>query len=166
MSDATQDLVSTRREEIREGVTMALYIGLSLLAVLAAVPTTRRDTRLEVAETMFLTALGLMVAHMLAFSISTRLVSKGRFDEHAKRVLVSQLAGGFLVVALATVPTVVFDPGYSMQIAGAVLLAMVAVVGYLAARAAEVSRTRALLYVVLVLLLVAAVLLVKGLVGH
>lgn len=165
MSDGT-GLVGNRKEEIREGVTMALYIGLSLLAVLAAVPTTRRDTRLEVAETMFLTALGLMVAHMLAFTISTRLVSKGQFDDDAKRVLLSQAAGGFLVIVLATVPTVIFDPSYSVQVAGAVLLAMVAVVGYLAARAAEVSRTRALLYVLLVLVLVAAVLLVKGLVGH
>ncbi len=154
------------REEVREGVTMALYISLSLLAVLAAVPTTIRDTRWEVAATMFLTALGLMLAHMLAFSISTRLVSKGMFDAEAKRVLLSQVSGGAVVVLLATVPTVVFDPSYSVQVAGGVLLAFVLVVGYLAARAADVSRTRALLYVITVLVLVAGVLIVKGSVGH
>lgn len=163
MSDHWQ---SYRREELREGVTMALYISLSLLAVLAAVPNTVRDTRLEVAVTMFLTALGLMLAHMLAFSISTRLVSKGQFDQEARRVLLSQIAGGALVVVLATVPTVLFDPAYSVQIAGAVLLASVLVVGYLAARAADVSRSRALLYVLTILVLVAGVLLVKSLVGH
>ena len=160
------DMMQHRREEAREGVTMALYITLSLLAVLAAVPTTVRDTRLEVAVTMFLTALGLMLAHMLAFSISTRLVSQGQFDQEARRVLLSQVMGGAIVVVLATVPTVVFDPAYSVQIAGGVLLAFVLVVGYLAARAADVGRVRALVYVLVILVLVAGVLLVKGLVGH
>src|SRR3712207_6160501 len=67
------------RERVREGVTMALYISLSLLAVLVALPSNLDPGASESpAQTIFLTSVGLILAHVLAFRISTRLVHQGQ----------------------------------------------------------------------------------------
>jgi len=53
-----------RQARIREGLTMALYIGLSLLAVMVALPrnvTAALDP--HPAVTLFLTSISLLIAH-------------------------------------------------------------------------------------------------------
>ncbi len=154
------------REIIREGTTMALYISLSLLAVIAAVPNTVRDTRLEVAITMFLTAAGLLAAHVLAFTISSRLVNGASMAEEGRRLLTAQVVAGLIVVLLATIPTLVFPPAYSTYVASTLLVALVAVVGFRAARRSGASLGRALVYVAVVLALAVAVLALKSATGH
>lgn len=141
---------------------MALYLSLSLLAVLLAFPSTGGEHLGEI----FLTAIGLLVAHLVAFGISSRLVSKGVLDEQARLVAFAQIVGGIAVIVLVMLPLLVLAPPVSLQVAQALMLGFVAYVGYVAARQADVSRGRALRYVGFVVASVMIVLLVKSLAGH
>jgi hypothetical protein len=155
------------RERVREGVTMALYISLSLLAVLVALPPSLDPGAIErPALTLLLTSLGLILAHALAFRISTRLVHHGALSAAHLEVLAAQLAGGLAVTAVAVAPVLLLGGPAGVRAAEWLLLAFVAVVGYLAARAVPVSRPRALAYVAAVVALAVGVLWVKGLVHH
>lgn len=161
---AVGDEETERIEVLREGTTMALYISLSLLAVMAAVPTA--DAGSELALTVLLTSVGLVLAHQLAFRMSSRLFAEGsRLGSVAPRILMAQLAGGAAITLLAILPLVLFGPS-SYRVSMALLLLFVLVVGYLVARSAPVSRTRALAYDAVILVLVVAVVTVKTLVGH
>ena len=152
-------------EVVREAVTMALYISLSLLAVLTALPTSMEAAAPNVALTVGLTAIGLVLAHQVAFRMSTRLVSHGRIDPGASRLLGAQLLGGAAVTVVAVLPLVVFGSD-AMPVSFALLLSFVGVVGYVAARSVPMSRAKALGYVAMVVVVVAGVLAVKSLVGH
>ena len=155
----------TALEVLREAVTMALYISLSLLAVLIATPTSAEESSTQLAVTVALTAIVLILAHQVAFRLSTRLLNRGLLDNDSLRLLGAQAAGGIAVVVLATVPILVLGAS-GLRIAAALLITLVAVVGYVTARSVPVSRTRALLYVGVVVFAVGLVLVVKALVGH
>lgn len=144
---------------------MALYISLSLLAVLLATPTPSEESATELALTVGLTAVALVIAHQVAFRLSTRLTHHGRLDEKSLQLLGAQAAGGFGVAVLATVPILVFGPS-GLRVSAVLRLLLVALVGYLSARSVPVSRARALVYVGIVVVVVALVLILKGLVGH
>lgn len=149
----------------REGVTMALYISLSQLAVMTALPEVS-DGREGLALTVFLTSVGLVLAHQVAFRMSSRLVAEGsKLEPEAPRLLGAQLLGGGFVTLLAVLPILIFGPG-AYRVSIGLLLLFVMVVGYLVARSAPVSRLRALIYVVFVAFVVIGVLVVKSLVGH
>jgi len=152
-------------ELIREATTMALYISLSLLAVLIAMPIGQEDARVRAGVTVLVTAAGLILAHHVAFRLSSRLVSGGMLTRESRDVLASQLLGGVPVAVVAAVPVFVLgeDPGENVAIA--LLLAFVALVGYRAARAST-TRARALLYVGGLVVVVGVVLALKLAVGH
>ena len=155
------------REQLREAITMALYIGVSLLAVLLATPTDYvDDSRTRVATTVALTALGLVLAHQLAYRLSTRLLNRGVLDAESLAILRAQLLGGLPVVAIAAVPVLLFGGQTGVLVAEVLLLAVVAAVGYLTARSAGASSRRVLLNVAGVLVVVGAVLALKVAVGH
>ena len=155
-----------RRESWREGFTMALYISLSQLAVLTALPSSSVQGSQTLALTIALTSVGLVLAHQLAFRMSSRLIAEGsRLEPMAPRILRAQLAGGAFVTVLAVLPVLLFGAdAYRWSIA--LLLLFVLGVGYLVARSAPTSRPRSLLYVGFVAILVVGVLVVKNLVGH
>ena len=155
-----------RSEVWREGFTMALYISLSQLAVMAALPAKEAMQNDSLALIVALTTVGLVLAHQIAFRMSARLVAPGSVLEPlAPRLLRAQLLGGAAVTALAVVPIVVFGPpAYRWSMA--LLALFVLVVGYLVARSAPHSRTRSLIYVLFVALLMVGVLAVKSLVNH
>lgn len=152
-------------EITHEAVTMALYISLSLLAVLVATPGTDADSAPRLALTVALTAIALILAHQVAFRLSTRLLHRGLLAADSLRLLGAQAIGGLSVVVVATLPIVIFGAA-GLRIATVLLIALMGVVGYVAARSVPVSRPRALLYVGVVILAVGLVLAVKGLVGH
>jgi len=155
-----------RREIWREGFTMALYISLSQLAVLTALPAASIEASTTLALTIALTSVGLVLAHQLAFRMSSRLIAEGsRLEPMAPRILRAQLVGGALVTALAVLPVLLLGPG-AFRVSIALLLLFVLGVGYLVARSAPTSRPRSLLYVGFVAVLVVGVLVVKNLVGH
>lgn len=155
-----------RREFWREAVTMALYLSLSLLAVLLAVPTSASTAEENPVGLVLLTAVGLLVAHLLAFAVSSRLVSRGVLDAQARLIAFAQIMGGLAVVVLVTVPLLLFDAPASLRIAQGLMLALVALVGFLAARQADVSTLRALVYVAAVVASALLVLILKAAVGH
>ena len=156
-----------RQARIREGLTMALYIGLSLLAVMVALP---RDVTAALdphpAVTLFLTSISLLIAHQLAFRLSARLAHQGALGREHLDLLAAQVVGGLAVTAVAVIPVLLFEGTTGVVIAELALLAFIAVVGYAAARTGNVSRARALLSVLGVIALVLIVLGIKGLVHH
>lgn len=145
---------------------MALYISLSQLAVMTAMPAQEASANATLALTVALTTVGLVFAHQVAFRMSSRLVARGStLEPLASRVLRAQLVGGFAVTLLAVLPILIFGSGaYRWSIA--LLLLFVMVVGYLVARSAPHSRVRSLMYVVVVAVIVIGVLAVKSLVHH
>lgn len=168
MSDpASMSEEDRERSEIwREGITMALYVSLSQLAVMTALPSQEASTDSKLALTVALTSVGLVLAHQLAFRMSSKLVAPGsRLEPLAPRLLRAQLLGGAAVTVLAVLPILLFGPGaYSWSIG--LLLLFVMVVGYLVARSAPHGRVRSLVYVLVVAVAVLAVLAVKSLVSH
>ena len=150
----------SRAELVREFFTMALYIALSLLAVTLVAPTTGDGW--PAAATMLLTALGLVLAHLLAFAMSSRLVSGGLLDRASARLLGVQAVAGFAVALLATLPVLVLPNPLGIQVAGLLLFIIIGVVGFWAARNGGASVLRSLVYVAIVGVAVCAVLAVKA----
>lgn len=164
-STTDHEAMEPRVELLREAVTMALYISLSLIAVLVAVPSAEATSDPTLAFTLAVTAVGLILAHQIAFRISTRLVSHGQIDSLGSGLLQAQIAGGVVAAVVAVLPILLFD-STGLLVSVIALLALVCVVGYLAARSVPVSRVRALAYVGGVVVVVAILLVVKSLVGH
>jgi hypothetical protein len=155
------------QERKREGVTMALYISLSLLAVLVALPSTLNPGTAESpALTILLTSIGLILAHVLAFRISTRLAHRGQLSATNLELLAAQISGGLAVTFVAVFPVLIIGGPEGVRAAELLLLAFVAVVGYVAARSVPLSPLRALAYVAAVVALTLVVLWVKNLVHH
>jgi hypothetical protein len=156
-----------RQARVREGLTMALYIGLSLLAVMVALPrnvTAALDPHPAVA--LFLTSISLLIAHQLAFRLSARLAHEGALCAEHLDLLAAQVVGGLAVTTVAVVPVLLFEGTTGIVIAELALLGFIAAVGYASARTIHVSRVRALLSVLGVIALVLVVLWIKELVHH
>lgn len=141
---------------------MAVYVSLSLLAVLIAIPPGAGGSS---ALTVFLTAIALMLAHQVAFRVSSRLVNRGVLDAESLRLLGAQTVGGLAAAVVAAVPVALFGASGG-DVAEFVLLAFIAATGYRAARSVPASRPRSLGYVAILVVVVVAVLMVKSLVGH
>lgn len=163
--DDAEEMRSSARELVHEAVTMALYVSLSLLAVLLALPSSVEESSPQLALTVALTAVALVLAHQVAFRLSTRLLNRGLLNDESLRLLGAQTIGGISVAALAALPVLLFG-AQGLLLSAAILIILVAVVGYVTARSVPVSRLRALLYVGLVVIVVGLVLAVKSLVGH
>ncbi len=153
-------------DRIREGMTMALYLSLSLLAVMVAFEDPTHPDTPDLGQLVFLTALGLMLAHLLAFRMSARLVARGRRTAETTSLVVAQVLGGVVVTALATIPLVVLGPWPGLLVSEFALLALITGVGYVTGRASGYTRVRSLLYVAGVVLLTVVVLEVKALALH
>ena len=142
---------------------MALYIALSLLAVMFALPASISSSAGSGhAAVLFVTSLGLLIAHQLAFRLSARLAHGKLASEHLE-LLAAQLIGGLAVTLVAVVPVLVIGGQPGLLIAELALITFIAVVGYVAARGIPVSRARALLYVAGVVALTLVVIGVKNL---
>lgn len=155
-----------QKEWVREFITMALYIGLSLLAVLVALPPGERLSGTNLGLTMVLTSVALLFAHQIAFRLSSRLVNAGLLDSEGQLMLVAQVAGGLAVAAIASVPIFLFGVDVGVLISELLLVGFVGLVAYAAARSASSSRLRSLAYVVFIVVGVLALLGVKMLVKH
>lgn len=161
------ELETHRRERLREGVTMALYVGLSLLAVMVALPSDAGPSASDSpAALLFLTALGLLIAHWLAFRISARLAHRGRLASEHLELLAAQLAGGLAATAVAVLPVLLLGTPTGILVAELLLIGFVALVAYAAARTVPLDRIRAGGYVAAVVVLSLVVLSVKNLAGH
>jgi hypothetical protein len=159
--------LSPERAEIwREGITMSLYISLSQLAVISAFPTETAESDFSLAWAIALTSVGLVMAHQVAFRMSSRLIAaNSELHSHAGRILTAQLIGGAFVTAVALVPALIFGNRAFFISLGALFIYVMAV-GYLIARSRPTSQIRSIGYVVSIAIAVVAILFVKNLVGH
>ena len=150
----------------REGITMSLYISLSQLAVISALPDATDNPEFSLAWAIALTSIGLVLAHQVAFRMSSRLLNAGsNLHENARQVLVAQFIGGVLVTLIALIPALILgNSAYFLSLG--LLFTYVMAVGYLIARSRPTSRIRALGYVASVAIAVAVVLYFKGLIDH
>lgn len=144
---------------------MALYISLSLLAVLAAMPADRDAGSVTAAVALVTTAAGLVLAHHVAFRLSSRLVDQGLVTSESLHLLAAQLSGALPVAVGAALPPLVVGGTAGRLLSELLLLGFVAVVGYVAVRQSA-SPWRSLLYVGGLVVVVGVVVAVKAAVGH
>lgn len=156
-----------QRELAREGTTMALYISLSQLAVLLALPATtvNESGRGSLSLLVLMTSIGLVVAHQLAFRISSRLVDHEGSVVHLPKVMRAQLIGGAVSTGLAMIPLLLFG-SHALWLSSVVLTTFVCWVAFLAARSIPVGRMQALRYTGLVFLAISLLTVLKVFVLH
>jgi hypothetical protein len=159
------DLSEERLELVREVTTMALYVSLSILAVLIALPVAQNDNRVKAGLTVLATGLGLVLAHHLSFRMSSRLVNGGLLSPESVDALKAQALGGLPVAVLAALPVFVLGEEPGEVVSEVLLLGFVALVGYRSARFTS-GVGRSLLYVGVIVAAVAVVLVIKLLAGH
>ena len=153
-------------ELIHEAITMALYVSLSLIAVLIALPIVGdEDNRVQAAITVMVTAVGLVLAHHVAFRLSTRLVNGGLLTPESVRALKAQALGGLPVAVIAAIPVFLFGEDIGEDVAIFLLLAFVALMGYRSARYTS-GKARSFLYVCGLVGVISVVMLVKLIAGH
>jgi hypothetical protein len=156
-----------RRALAREFFASALYVALVLLAALVALPRDRLPTDHAVMATMFGTALGLILAHFVAFRFAAHFTAEaGRADTPLIQEAAAGVAGGLMVALIAAVPYVLFDGDDALLGALIVLATMPAIMGGAIARLRGHSRTRSLGAAGLALLAAMVVVYVKDFLGH
>lgn len=151
----------------REFFAAALYMALVLLAALVAVPTERLPSDESVVGLLIGSAIGLTLAHWLAFRLAAHLTEEGGFAaQSAAREAAAQILGGFGVAALAAMPFLLLEGEAALTGALVVLAAMPALTGLAIARLRGRSWLSSLVTAAVVLLLAVLVVLVKGGLGH
>lgn len=154
-----------RQEWVREAVTMALYISLSLLAVLVATPSSLTNDTQEFGWTILLTSVALLLAHQVAFRLSSRLINKGLLDAESVRLIGAQTVGGLAAALVATAPVWLFGTA-GVRVSELLLIVFVAATGYQAVRNAPTTRSRALLYTAGLVVVMLGIVALKVVVGH
>ncbi|MGB7820019.1 MAG: hypothetical protein WBL35_14970 [Ornithinibacter sp.] len=166
MSEADLDDMEARLAA-REFFAAALYMALVLLAVLVAVPRDRLPPDADVAGLLVGSAIGLTLAHWLAFRLAAHLTEEGGFaTESAVREAGAQVGGGVAVAAIASLPFLLLD-GEAALIGSLVLLAALpALTGMGIARLRGRSWLSSIVTGAIVLVLAVVVVLVKVALGH
>jgi hypothetical protein len=166
MSEAVAD-DQEARVTAREFFAAALYMALVLLAALVAVPTDRLPPDEAVAGLLVGSAIGLTLAHWLAFRLAANLTVEGGFaTESAAREAGAQIGGGLAVAAVAALPFLLLH-GEAALIGSLVLLAALpALTGIAIARLRGRPWLSSLVFGAIVLSASAVVVLVKSALGH
>jgi hypothetical protein len=154
-----------RIEWVKEACTMALYVSIVLLAELTAVARHGADEDVKLLRLIWGTDIGLALAHWFAFWLSARLVATGSLRPHDAQAAGAQLSGAAAAALLATVPVVLLPPSAELDVARLVLAGFIGCVGYAVARESGASGWRATLYALSILLVAAAVAIVKNVLG-
>lgn len=151
----------------REFFAAALYMALVLLAVLVAVPSERVPSDESVVALLIGSAIGLMLAHWLAFRLAAHLTEEGGFAaQSAAREAAAQIGGGLAVATLAAIPFLLLDGQAALTGALVVLAALPAMTGLAIARLRGRSWLSSLVAAAVVLVLAVVIVLVKEALGH
>jgi len=164
---AATEHAAHRRVLAREVLASGLYVALVLLAALLAVPSDRLPPDAEMVWLILGTAVGLLLAHWLAFRLAARITTEqGDWTPSAAQEAAAQLAGGLAVALLAAAPFLVLD-GTSARVASlAALAALPALAGCLIARLRGWTWLFALTAGALVLILATGIVAAKNTLGH
>ena len=151
----------------REFFASALYVALVLLAALVALPRTRLPSDHAVVATLFGTALGLILAHFVAFQFAAHFTAEaGRAEAPIIQEAAAGMAGGLLVAVVAAIPYVVFEGDDALLGALLALATLPAIMGGAIARLRGRSRTQSLGAAFLALLAAMVVVYIKDFLGH
>lgn len=152
---------------VREALTSGLYLALVLLGAIVATPDDSLPSDAVAVRLLLGTALGLVLAHLLAFRLAARLThSSGDLTMIAAREAGAQIVGSLVVAGAATIPFLLLD-GRSARIGALlVLAALPAISGLVIGRLNGLGWSRALLWASLVLVLAVTVVVVKASVSH
>jgi hypothetical protein len=155
-----------RRELAREAVTMALYVALTLLGVLVAVPGDDVSGTLETAAILWGGAAGLALAHWLAFDVAGRLYGVEQLDRLHRLGGPVGLAAALAVALIASIPLLVAPEDVASEAATVVLVLLVAVAGFGVGRRSGAGLVRAAAGGLLVLAVAGVVVGVKIAIGY
>lgn len=155
-----------RRELAREAVTMALYVSLTLLTALIAIPSDDIAGTLGTAALIWGGAAGLALAHWLAFDIAARLYATEHLDKLHRLGGPVSLAAALAVACLASIPIVFAPDDAAAEGAVCVLALVLAVAGFGVGRRSGAGVARSLIGAVLVLVVAAVVIVIKIAVDH
>ena len=161
------DPAGHHRVLFRELLASAMYVALVLLAALIAVPHDRLPPDGDIVRLMIGTAVGLLLAHWLAFRLAARITAEdGGWSPSAAQEAGAQLTGGFAVALVASVPFVVLEGAAAVAVSMLLLASLPAVTGVLIARLRERSWAYALTRGAVVLVVAVGVVALKSAVGH
>jgi hypothetical protein len=164
---ATPPRESHQRVLAREFFAAALYMALVLLAALVAFPVRRLPDDHVVVATLIGTALGLILAHWLAFRLAAHLTDEGGvWSGSAPQEAGAQIAGGVGVALLASLPFLVLDGAEALRVSLLLLAAMPALTGLAIARLRGRSWVTSGIAATIVFVLAVAIVEVKAAVGH
>jgi hypothetical protein len=156
-----------RRVLARELLASAMYVALVLLAALVAVPHDRLPTDGDIVRLVLGTAVGLLLAHWLAFRLAARITAEdGGWSPTAAQEAGAQLTGGFAVALLASAPFVLLDGTAAVVVSMLILASLPALTGALIARLRGRSWAYAVSGAVVVMAVAVGVVAVKNALGH
>jgi hypothetical protein len=156
-----------RRALAREFFASALYVALVLLAALVALPRDRLPTDRAVMATLFGTALGLVLAHFVAFRFAAHFTAEaGRAEAPLIQEAGAGLAGGLLVAIIAGIPYVLVEGDDALLGSLIALATLPAIMGGAIARLRGRSLTQSLAAAGLALVAAMVVVYVKDFLGH
>lgn len=151
----------------REFFAAALYMALVLLAALVAVPIDRLPPDEALAGLLLGSAIGLTLAHWLAFRLAAHLTVEGGFaTESAAREAGAQVGGGVAVAVVAALPFLLLDGEAAVMGSLVLLAALPALAGMSIARLRGGSWLASLVTGAVVLTLAVVVVVVKAALGH
>jgi hypothetical protein len=162
--DALDRLV--RRELAREAVTTALYVSLTLLAALLAIPDEDVPGTLETAALIWGGAAGLAIAHWLAFDVAARLYRSEHLDRLHRLGGPVALAAALAVALVASVPILAAPDDLAYEVAISVLAAVLATAGFGVGRRSGAGLVRSLAGGLIVLVVAALVVTLKIAIDH
>lgn len=152
-----------QRHVVREALTMALYVSITLLAVETATKSPS-DPRAE--EIIWATTVGLALAHWCAFILASRLVGPIGAAIPVGRQLIAELIGASAIGVVATLVVVALPTDVQWQVARYTIAGCVGLVAYGQLRLLGASRPRALRVAIVALAVAEAVATLKRIIGH
>jgi hypothetical protein len=163
MAGTTHEVDHGRREWWLEAATMAFYVAVVLGAALIVAVEPDVGRLLAI---IWGTALGLAIAHVFAYRLAATLVEGGRPSRNSLRLIGAQLVGAVLVGLVPTLAVLLIPVEDPTEAARFSLAAFIGVSAYGIARSTGASRTRSVVFGVVVLVVAVAVALVKYLLAH
>ena len=166
MTDIAAAAEEDRQRHIRrEGLTMALYVSITLLAALSLAA--GEDTSdAHVFAIVWGTTVGLALAHWFAFSLAVRLLDPMADDPGVKQQLVAQLSAAAVVGVVASVPVLLLPEDLERLGARAAAAGCIGYVAYGETRNYGGSKARAVVVAGIALVLGLIVAGIKHALGH
>lgn len=148
---------------LREALTMALYLTISLLAVLAVHPEDHASG-LAAAGTIWGTVVGLTLAHVLAFRLVARRCAGASLEQEDLQAMAGQALAAMVVATLASLPSLLGGVP-ALGLSRTLLAGLVGLFAFGTARRHGAATTRSLVYAVAVVLIAGLVAVAKNVVG-